>query len=249
MEDTPLPVRLTTEPLVDVVFEVRFFSAIAASNLLPGLLIRDRPQYNKFERLPAADIPEVVRNQEAALTFSPLMRISAERFSVQVGDKMFSLSCHIPYVGWLGFKEEILSLVNLLLVDMPIDRITRFALRYVNLLELKEPQLQVAAFNWQVTLGQHAVHDQPTLVRMEIRQGQHVHALQVATGATTVSAAGTKHGAIVDIDSYCECSIAPTDFLSSADESLEVLHRENHVIFFSMLTSATLQSLGPKYDE
>lgn len=249
MKDVVLPARLKSEPLVDVVFEVRFASDIAASSLLPGLIISSFPDYKKFERLPAADIPEVVRTQEPTLAFAPLMRLSAGRFTAQVGDRMFALSCQIPYIGWAAFKQEILKLSGLISSCQPISQITRYALRYVNLLEIKGAEAQVAAFNWNVRLGNHEVVDQATLVRMEIREGNHGHALQVATGATTLSPAGAKTGAIVDIDSYSDCQIDRSSFLSDLDVRLDRLHRENHIIFFSTLTAATLNSLGPEYDK
>ncbi len=249
MQDAALPIRLATEPLVDVVFEVRFTSSIAGSNLIPGLLLSNFPEYKNFERLPAADIPEVVRSSDQGLSFAPLMRMQSDRFAVSIGDKMFAVSCHIPYIGWAGYKKEILRISAVVLSGPHISRLSRFALRYINLLEMTDRSAQIAAFNWQVRLGKHEAIDQSTLVRMEIRQGSHIHALQVATGVAAQTAAGSKHGAIVDVDSYCECDVLPQDFIANLDNSLTSLHQENHQIFFSMLTEATLKSLGPTYHD
>jgi uncharacterized protein (TIGR04255 family) len=249
VQDAALPIRLATEPLVDVVFEVRFTSDIAGSNIIPGLLLSSFPEYKNFERLPAADIPEVIRNSEQGLAFAPLMRMQADRFTISVGDKVFSISCPIPYIGWAGYKKEILRISALLLSGSHIRQLSRFALRYINLLELKEPISQIAAFNWHVRLGDHEASDQSTLVRMEIRQGLHIHALQVATGVTVQTASGNKFGAIVDVDSYCECNVTPQEFIASLEQNLDSLHLENHKIFFSMLTQETLNSLGPTYHD
>jgi uncharacterized protein (TIGR04255 family) len=241
------PIRLQREPLVDVIFEVRFDSPIAASNVLPGILFKDRSTYDRFERLPAADMPEALRRQEPMLRYAPLMRVRGKGFSAQIGDNSFAVSCDMPYVGWASYKSEIENVVRMFLSALPVTTVTRMGLRYINLFDNADIAHQVELFNWRVRLGHNALQNESAVVRLEIRVGDHLHTLVAATGATAIVEGVTKQGALLDVDSAASGEWLPGAFEERLSGKLDALHVENHKFFFSMLTGETLASLGPIY--
>ncbi len=90
-----IPVRLKREPLLEAVWEVRFTSAKrSVVELLPGLIYKALgSNYPNAVRLPAADIPSVVVEQDPSLRFVPKIRLEGNNHAVQIGD-------HV--VQWIG---------------------------------------------------------------------------------------------------------------------------------------------------
>jgi hypothetical protein len=54
MPTDSLPTKLKKEPLVDAVFELRFSSTVAASNVIPAILLARLKKPPRMERLPAS---------------------------------------------------------------------------------------------------------------------------------------------------------------------------------------------------
>lgn len=230
-------------------FEVRFESDISASSVLPGILFKERPAYDRIERLAPADMPEAVRRREPALRYAPLVRIRGKGFSSQVGDNSFAVSCEMPYVGWAKYKSEIEEVASILLNALPVTKVTRVGLRYINLFESADVAQQVSLFNWRVRLGHNALQNEAALVRLEVPEGKHIHTLVAATGATAVVGGVRQAGACIDIDSAANGEWDLKTFMEGFSRELDELHAENHRFFFSMLTADTLNSLGPTYAE
>lgn len=70
------PDKLTKEPLIDAVFELRFSSASPAANFLPGFLFAKlEPKEWNIEQLGAAQIPPHIRASDPNLKFQPLQKI------------------------------------------------------------------------------------------------------------------------------------------------------------------------------
>jgi hypothetical protein len=69
-----LPILLEHEPLIEAVFEVRFASG-DFSEVLPGALFNALDPKPQLRRLPQADIPRPLRDQDPQLRFTPTMQL------------------------------------------------------------------------------------------------------------------------------------------------------------------------------
>jgi uncharacterized protein (TIGR04255 family) len=109
-----LPKTLDREPLVDAVFEVRMAGAPQLADLLPGALFGQLTPRPTLERLPAAEIPQPIRDQDPNLAFSPVIRLDWGEFTISFGDRNLVIASKLPYPKWPAFKAAILERVALI---------------------------------------------------------------------------------------------------------------------------------------
>ncbi|MBK1646811.1 hypothetical protein CKO25_19645 [Thiocapsa imhoffii] len=144
MMNEKLPRRLHKEPIIDALFECRFLAHLPLSSILPGVIFSDLKGEKKLERLPHAEIPEVIRNNDPNLQYIPLIRIRLADYSLMIGDRSMAVACNLPYQGWPHFKSMILSMMEILKQASLVDGLTRYSLKYVDLIESKDPADQVS---------------------------------------------------------------------------------------------------------
>lgn len=244
-----LPTKLSKEPLVDVVFELRFKSLVPASNVLPGVLF-GMLNAGEIQRLPAADLPSQIRDVEPTLKYAPLVQIKWERFLILVGDKSIAVSCQMPYVGWAAYKEAILKVLGTLTTLSFIEGVERYSMKYVDLLPYEDLAGQVAALDIDLRFGAHKLTKELFQARIEIPEDGFIKIIQVAAGATVMSADGSaQNGAVVDVDIARPMqgeSLAK--FMESGPESLDEIHHLNKATFFGCLKAETIDSLGATYE-
>jgi uncharacterized protein (TIGR04255 family) len=251
----PLPVKLKKEPLADAIFEMRFSSAIPGSNIIPGMLAsRLRTDDLKFERLPASDIPNRIRDMDPTLRSQPLMRMHwRESFFILIGDTAVSLACKIPYPGWKGdhgFKSHILELIELVTDPSLIQSIERYSLKYTGIIDGKDLAEQIGRFKVDLRLGEYQLKADPFSIRVEIRDGELLHVVQLGAPASVALINGTtRTGTLVDIDGICEHKTSDLkEFLRELPDRIEHLHTRDKERFFGLLTPETLAYLEPIYD-
>jgi uncharacterized protein (TIGR04255 family) len=251
-----LPVKLKKEPLADAVFEIRFSSTIPGSNIIPGTLAsRLRTDDLRFERLPASDIPSRIRDIDPILRSQPLMRMHwRESFVIMIGDTTLSLACKIPYPGWKGergFKSHILQLIEHVAEGGSIQSIERYSLKYTGIIDGKDLAEQIGRFKVDLRLGEYRLKAEPFSIRVEIKDGELLHVVQLAAPASvTLSNGTTRTGSLVDIDGLCEHKTSDLkQFLHELPDRVEYLHTRDKERFFGLLTPETLAYLEPNYDK
>ena len=104
--DRFLPSRIEKCPLIDALIEFRFEAAIAKSAVFGVIynLIRNDYRGNVIN-LPILQIPEQIREVDPNLKFKPLYRIEGDKFIIQIGYDVLSISSKMPYVGWPEFSQ------------------------------------------------------------------------------------------------------------------------------------------------
>lgn len=253
MTTPKLPSKLAKEPLIDAVFEIRFASAIPASNVLPGVLyakLAGEGQSISIDRLPISQLPEAVRNSDPGLQYAPLVLVSWGQFNIMIGDKTISVSCKPPYPGWKTFRGAIRRIIKEVYEANIVQSVERYSIKYVDLIVQPDLRKQVSSLNWGVRLGSHNLSDEIATVRIEIRSDDYMHIVGVQTGAAfELPERGRCEGFIVDTDSICpSLNIDLSAFLAGMDEKLDAIHSANKVVFFDCLTQAAIDSLEPSYE-
>ncbi len=244
----PVPTRLRQEPLIEAIWQIQFESP-AIGDILPGVLfseLKTRYPNLSLSRLPAADIPAPVAQIDPNLRFiaKVMMEESGSPFRWQVGDRVVTLNCQKPYVGWRSFKEEIVKLMEILQKSSLVSNIQRHSLRYLDLLTLAPPP-DLTALKLKVKLGEHEITQYNCQIRLEIPEEAFIHVIQVVTPANATLPDETLTGTLVDLETLSE--IPPTDW-ETAKAQLEILHTRSKAMFFHhILTEKTIQSLEPEY--
>lgn len=243
-----IPVRLRKEPLIEAVWEVRFTSAKpSVAELLPGLIYQALPdKYPDTVRLPAADIPAAITEQDPKLRYVPKIRLEGGNQAVQIGEHVLSLSCRRPYTGWKTFAADIRKIIEVVRGTGLIEHLERFSLKYIDLIELEEPP-DLGCLNIALRLGGLEMRTFPVQLRTEIREDGLIHIVQIVSPAE-VSIPGDPRkyvGVLLDTDSINMFIEQGT--WEEIDARLDAVHTASKNMFFNLLTPETIEKLEPEY--
>lgn len=246
-----LPIRLTQEPLVDAVFEIRFASSTPASDVVPGFLYGKLGGMKKIERLPTSDLPRQIRDSDPNLQFAPLVRVLWGEFILLIGDRNLAVACKIPYPGWSRFRPAILEIIDLLKGLQIIKVVSRFSMKYVDLVPATSILEQVGALELRLALGGHELREESFQIRVDVPKDGFINVVQLVSGATANLPDGrVREGVIVDIDTIQNLpSGEPMDtFCVELPKRLERIHDANKRMFFDCLRKETIAALGAVYE-
>lgn len=242
-DEVALPVRLGICPIMEAGFELRFTTQEPWATL-PGLLsVHVRARYPEQDALPLAQVPEIVRLSDPALTHLPLHRFRNAEFVVQLGPRVVTLSPRVwTYPGWERIAEEMRWLVAALSNAGVVLEVEHLALGYLNFIDrdvfrgtaLKldmgpttEPfeQIEIAV----------VLRDEPFQVRISAIQSV------VVTGVEGTPLTGS----LLGINAW----LGPLSFNSLADAPthFDAAHALVKQRFFDLLLPEFLESLEPEY--
>ena len=248
MPDLPnLPKKLELEPLIEVVFEVRFQSLVPASTILPGLFFKELVM-PAVERLPLANLPQNIRDANPHFSYAPTELLRSERYSYMIGDKVLVVGAIMPYQGWQNFKPVILEAVATLKNSKIVTNVERFSLKYVDLIKEVSLTEQLGALKLELYVGGNKILNAPLQLRVEMERDGFTQVIQFLTNAQAHYEGKVIAGLVVDVDSIANCnSVDVNQFHIELPDKLESLHLSNKKAFFSTITDAALAKLKPAY--
>jgi len=247
---TKLPTKLTHEPLVDAVFEVRLGGDPHMADILPGALFGLLDPKPNIQRLPAAEIPQPIRAMDPNLAFAPVIRLDWDKFTISFGDRNLVVGCKLPYQNWTRFREAILDIISKVAAVGIAGPVERYSLKYVNLIQAPTVSEQIKKINVSVRIGEVEASGDHMSVQVHRNEGRTLHIMSVLTGAQGKLGDGKQvFGAVVDVDSIRTVSFANFgEFASCIGAEIEELRLANKTKFFSCLTDNTVEEMGPRYD-
>ncbi|QUV95429.1 TIGR04255 family protein [Chloracidobacterium aggregatum] len=244
----PLPKRLRKEPLIEVLWQLQFQGNQGVGDLLSGILFsqlkKEHPQI-EWRRLAAADIPAPIAQSDPNLRFAPKMLMEAPHtpFIWQIGNRVLTLNCCKPYVGWDRFKEAVLALTHIVEDSGLLPNPQRHSLRYIDFLQ-GELAANLSALKLSLRLGDFDINGDIQL-RLEIPDGEYRHVVQVATPMPLNLPGENSTGTIIDLETLPANAPADCEALRA---QLDHLHDHLKSLFFrQVLTEATIQKLEPEY--
>lgn len=248
-----IPTRLRNDPLVGVIFEVRFESSMPLSNILPGLLFNHLGTASLM-KTPAAEVPESIRISDPNFAYMPVVILDVKRYQVHIGDKVLQIQLNMPYLGWNYFKPIIMDIYNQIAGYNLINAITRFSLKYIDIIEPNHRNSLDDMLNIKFLMGSNKITLDNSQFRTEIHNKENAISaiFQLAGNAKAEfvdDSVRTREGFLIDID--CLKNVGqkkPVSFEKDIDEDLEELHSLSKNYFFSFLTDIGIESLEPEYD-
>ncbi len=244
----PLPTRLKKEPLIETIWQAQFEGEQGIGDVLPGILFTELKKNHsalQLRRLPSADIPAPLAQMDPNLRFAPKMlkEEPGGSFIWQVGDRVITLNCRKPYVGWERFKEAVVALTQIVESSGLIPNPQRHSLRYIDLLR-DELSTDLAPLRLALKLGDHQIKDRVQM-RLEIPDAECLHVVQIATAAQANLAGEQMTGSIIDLETLPASAPGNWDTLRA---QLDLLHEHSKALFFrQILTEETIQKLEPEY--
>jgi uncharacterized protein (TIGR04255 family) len=245
---TQIPRKLRQEPLIEAIWELRFEGA-AAGEILPGQIytaLKKNHENLDLQRLPTADLPAIVAQINPNLRYAPKLRLQTPSSPLlwQTGDRIITLNCRKPYIGWLAFKpaiEELIGIIEESSLDLKLER---HSLRYIDLLTL-DPAPDISALQLTMQLGSHPIKNDPMQTRFELVNEPCRHVVQIVTPAEIPFQDGVKKGTLVDLETFA--AEPPKDF-KTVRQQLDFLHDKSKKIFFEdILSREAMAKLGPEY--
>ena len=246
-----LPKQLQSQPIIDVVFEVRVqaTSQLLAAVVPGALAVQFRDKSPKIERLPASMVPDAFRSADPNLAFQGLVRVSVDGFHYVVGDQSLAVGCSAPYPGWAIFKRKIVEFLELTSSLGAIASLSRHSLKYIDFFpgdDLATLRKLVAV---EMTFGSRKISSENTNVQVQSSENGFIKLISVLAPAQVhVPGQMPKNGLIIDIDLVREGETSLEGLLASEGESLDLIHQESKSTFFDLLTPHALEVLGAVYD-
>lgn len=196
--------------------------------------------------MPVADTPSPVVEHDSNMRYAPKIRLEGTNQAIQIGDHVVSLSCRRPYSGWERFSVDIRELAGAVQETGLVERLERFSLKYIDLIELEKP-VGLDHLNLGLKLGDYELADKPVQLRTEIKENDLIHIIQIISPAEVVMPEIKERlkGVLVDID-----TIKPLAEGESWDvfrQRLDDVHKSCKQMFFSILKQETIESLEPEY--
>jgi uncharacterized protein (TIGR04255 family) len=128
-----------------------------------------------------------------------------------------------------------------------VDRLERFSLRYIDLLDAVQPQ-GLGCLNLEFKLGAHEMVARPVQLRTEIAEGDITHIIQIASPAEVTIPGSPKRlkGIVLDIDS--SLMLGDDASWDELERRLDAVHAACKKMFFSLLRPETIAALEPEYE-
>lgn len=240
-----MPSRIEKCPLIDALIEFRFEAAIAKSAVFGVIynLIRNDYRGNVIN-LPILQIPEQIREVDPNLKFKPLYKIEGDKFIIQIGYDVLSISSKMPYVGWPEFSQHSLSLINKIIQEGIIKRVSRLGHRYINFFRGDITNSLTMSFS----MTEKYVSEN-LLIRTDVRDGNFMNTLQFANNANYRPNPNTSEivGSLIDIDTSREYS--DNFFIENREQEINMAHECEKKLFFSLLKPTFLETLNPTFEK
>jgi uncharacterized protein (TIGR04255 family) len=245
-----LPKKLNKEPLIDVVFELRFLSSQAGTAFLPSLLYSNIKGLLNIEPLPSSQLPKELRDTDPRLMFSPLNRIWWGDFVLLIGDRSLAVGCRMPYPGWTIFKSGIQQILDVLKNANQIIEVQRYSLKYVDFFETDKNHLKaISNFKLELKVGSHRLAGENLALKIEIPRKNFLHAVQFIAESGIQTESRYRLGSILEVDSICNLSgDASRVFFTNSTSLLDDIHDSNKEMFFECLSDSGLRDLEPIYE-
>jgi len=239
------PYKIEDCPIVDALIEIRFETDVVKSATFGMIYNIIKDSYpGKVQNLPITQLPEQIRDNDPSLKFKPLYKIINDKFIIQLGPDVITISSKIPYIGWEEFSNHVLFIVNKILDAKIIKKVIRLGHRYVNFFE--------GDISNQLTLSLSKIDNyktQNTLIRTDIISQGFTNTIQIYNNAKyrKVNDHLERSGSIIDIDTS---KLYNNDsFCENIKKEIYEAHSCEKTLFFATLKPDFLNSLNPKYDE
>lgn len=235
----PLPSRINPCPIVDALLEVRFSSNLPPSAVYGVAYNAVKDNYPRSEDLPILQIPEPIRKVDPNFRFKPLFKALNDKFVMQFGPDVFTISSHPTYSGWTDYSVEILRIFDVISKLGLIKSVFRVGYHVVNFFEeniYPKTKLDISIGGKKIDYTDTLLKNTSDDVENKIRT-----VIQVSNEARF----NTKSGSIIDIDSY---TTGPSMSFNDVSEKLiNTLHHSEKAAFFSLLSDEYVKTLSPEF--
>lgn len=240
-----LPIKITPCPIVETVLEIRF-SSLFPSEAIYGLFFNPLKEIfdSNIEKLPMAQIPDLIRNQDPNFKYKPYFRVVKDNTVFQFAPDLINIININSYLGWDVFFEKIKTILDSIASTNVINKIERISLRYIDFFELDI----IDKINLDINLNNSILKSNEIFLRAKIENEEVDKILQVSNSAMIFKNSLPINGSTLDIDISLKdySKVSPND-KENLYSLIDKLHTEEKETFFQLLKEDFLKTLNPKY--
>ena len=237
-----LPARIAPDAIHEALLECRFDSAELPEAIIGKLLNVGRG--SSFIRLPAAEIPLIIRDADPELRYQPIIEIknpSATRV-IKVGERVISIHALAPYPGWENFQTELATYIRHLYEKIDGVQCRRLGLRYINILKSVEHKVQgIENTNLNITKGNAPIHSPFALMYFN-QHNFYTCVTRISTPETVQGLIPSNFSLLIDIDVHNEGMNQPSD-AEGVLRWVEDAHKAEKREFFGLLSEEVVSRL------
>lgn len=243
-----MPRKLQADPIIDAVIEVRLKASKPLSDVLPGVLMQKMGEgVGDIERLPVADVPKQLRDNNPNLIYEHLVRVDLQGYSLLVGDRSVTLACLMPYPGGVVFKKKAIEVFATILELPIIEEVTRFSIKYTDFIKEDQVAEMLKYLDLDIKAGAQSLDNfQGFTLQFSTKETDITSLVKVILPANVqFNQDPSKRGMILEVDSIQmldQQSVA--EFGNQFSNLLDGLHLNNKEQFFALLTPYALEKLG-----
>lgn len=244
MSAKPLPKKVSPDAIVEALLEVRF-----RTTTLPEVVsgrLTDSPAWKGLlpQRLPAADLPEVLRRTDPNLLYQPALQMNAPdaRRLVRIGPQVLSYHRLAPYVGWPQLRGELFDAVGQLFSRIGDASVTRLGLRYINALTPAHGISGFADLDMAVMVDNTRVTERINVNFTKVAGENVIRTVRVASPDFVQGRLPEGSAVIIDIDVFTKDGFDTAE-QQAVQQWIERAHDEAKIAFFSLLTLPIIKRL------
>lgn len=235
-----LPQKISPCPVVEAVVEIRFEPCVPGDAVFGLLYTGIREDFPQSEAHPVLQIPEMIRDQDPMLRYTPHYKLLKDNFALQIGPRVLSISTVSGYPGWNSFTPMIKLILGKFFAANIAKNIERVGVRYINLFDLNIFQKMSIDFKSNdVDFGLNS-----STVSSTVRNDKTISQLRISNEAKAIVDGKEISGSIIDIDTYV---LSPDYDEKNVFEKIEVCHVDEKNMFFSILLPEFIAEHAPEY--
>ena len=236
-----LPDKISPNPLLSSVVDIRFLSNIVPSELLSSVV----PILSKeFPNIVHSNIPFAIKG-DPQFQFLAEYVFSNDKFSVSIDNNVISFENLGNYYGWSIYYELIKSVLKKLNPILKPSKIIRVAARYISLFNSPDKLSENIIISEPFQKLSNIVQKNLAIESSFIKEDFQIR-LKVSQNGTVRTGLISKKGMYIDIDTAKEVQL-PTSFNDDLFEIIGNTHFQGKSFFFNLLQPAFLNSLNPEY--
>jgi len=234
-----LPKEIVPNPLVTSTVEVRFYSDLEKSKLLP--LVYKRFQ-NELPNLNENIIPKQIKELDPQFKYSPDFVLSNNDFSLSFGINVISFENVADYKLWNNYFPFIVNGLKGFFELGIIKSVERIGVRYASVFNHAEKMAGVITYIPSIPIDNYKQNF--GLFRCDLVKEEISLHLQITDNVKIIKNNKFISGSCIDIDAFYTKKIDPNDMVFSL---IEKLHDQEKEVFFSLLKKSFLETLTVKY--
>jgi len=244
-EQITIPERIEPDAILEALVEFRFEHSELPELVLGRLLDAQLWENHTQTRLPAADIPQPIREMDPNLRYQPLIELRTSN-----GDRVAKIGGHVmsyhvvgKYPGWATFRIEIEKALREVITKLKSLQFSRIGLRYINALRPDEHYVRgLADTNIIIKVGARALTESMVISYNRTFGANHAVTVKVATPDLVTGNIRAGYSLLCDIDVGSKVGNTITDY-AGAIAWIDDAHILEKTEFFSILPENVINKL------